>query len=143
MTELAGELAQAAGRRRAPSFRLIATQLEAPRGASSVWRAAAIYQLAQRHPELYEYRHLGVGHLAVLLGVRGELQVALMRQAEQRRWSRRQLEVIVRRLVEAERRGAEALGPGLVELGKAELGAQGELAGESEHTPPSSSHPSA
>lgn len=138
MTELAGELAEAAGRRRAPSFRLIAAQLEAPRGASSVWRAAAIYQLAQRHPELYEYRHLGVGHLAVLLGVHGDLQVALMRQAEQRRWSRRQLEVIVRRLGEAQRRGVEALGAGLVERGT-----EGELGMESEHAPPPSSHPSA
>jgi hypothetical protein len=98
--ELADKLGTSTERRRAPSFRLIAKQLDAPKGASSVWRAAAIYRLAERYPELYGYRHLGVGHLAVLLALRGPMQLELMRKAEQQRWSRRKLEARVRRVMD-------------------------------------------
>jgi hypothetical protein len=106
----------AADRPRAPSFRLIATQLEIPRGASSVWRAAAIYRLAERYPELYGYEHLGVGHLAVLLAIRGPLQLALLRKAERLRWSRRKLETQVRRILDEQARGVDAVAPLLAEL---------------------------
>jgi hypothetical protein len=99
--ELAEKLGETTERRRAPSFRLIAKQLDAPKGASSVWRAAAIYRLAERHPELYGYQHLGVGHLAVLLALRGPVQLELMRKAEQQRWSRRKLEARVRRILDS------------------------------------------
>jgi hypothetical protein len=99
--ELADKLGTTTERRRAPSFRLIAKQLDAPKGASSVWRAAAIYRLAERYPELYGYRHLGVGHLAVLLALRGPVQLEVMRKAEQQRWSRRKLEARVRRIMDS------------------------------------------
>jgi hypothetical protein len=98
--ELAAKLGATTDGQRAPSFRLIAKQLDAPRGASSVWRAAAIYRLAERYPELYGYRHLGVGHLAVLLALRGPIQLELLRQAEGHRWSRRKLEAKVRRIID-------------------------------------------
>jgi hypothetical protein len=98
--ELAAKLGADAERRRAPSFRLIAKQLDAPKGASSVWRAAAIYRLAERYPELYGYQHLGVGHLAVLLALRGPQQLELLRKAEHRRWSRRKLEAKVKRIMD-------------------------------------------
>jgi hypothetical protein len=114
--ELADKLGTAADRRRAPSFRLLAKQLVVPKGASSVWRAAAIYRLAERYPELYEYRHLGVGHLAVLLSLRGPVQLALLRKAERMRWSRRKLEAKVKRITEERARGQDTLGPLLAEL---------------------------
>jgi hypothetical protein len=98
--ELASKLGATTDGRRTPSFRLIAKQLDGPRGASSVWRAAAIYRLAERYPELYGYRHLGVGHLAVLLALRGPVQIELLRQAESQRWSRRKLEAKVRRITD-------------------------------------------
>ena len=62
-----------------------------------MWRAAAIYRLSQRYPELNGYRHLGVAHVAALLRVEGPLQLQLLRLAERRRWSRRQVELKVRR----------------------------------------------
>jgi hypothetical protein len=114
--ELANKLGTAADRRRAPSFRLLAKQLVVPKGASSVWRAAAIYRLAERYPELYEYQHLGVGHLAVLLSLRGPVQLALLRKAERMRWSRRKLEAKVRRITEDRARGLDTVGPLLAEL---------------------------
>lgn len=114
--ELADKLGTTADRRRAPSFRLIAKQLVVPKGASSVWRAAAIYRLAERYPELYSYQHLGVGHLAVLLSLRGPVQLALLRKAERMRWSRRKLEAKVKRISEDKARGLDTLGPLLAEL---------------------------
>jgi hypothetical protein len=114
--ELAESLGTATDRRRAPSFRLLAKQLVVPKGASSVWRAAAIYRLAERYPELYGYQHLGVGHLAVLLSLRGPVQLALLRKAERMRWSRRKLEAKVKRITEDKARGLDTLGPLLAEL---------------------------
>lgn len=63
-----------------------------PAGASTLWRALAIYRLACRHPELFHYQHLGVAHVSLLLRVRGPLQLALLRRAERRRWSRARLQ---------------------------------------------------
>jgi hypothetical protein len=114
--ELADKLGTDAERRRTPSFRLLAKQLVVPKGASSVWRAAAIYRLAERYPELHEYQHLGVGHLAVLLSLRGPMQLALLRKAERMRWSRRKLEAKVKRITEDRARGVDTLGPLLAEL---------------------------
>jgi hypothetical protein len=114
--ELADKLGSATDRRRAPSFRLLAKQLVVPKGASSVWRAAAIYRLAERYPELNGYQHLGVGHLAVLLSLRGPVQLALLRKAERMRWSRRKLEAKVKRIIEGNARGIDAVGPLLAEL---------------------------
>lgn len=123
--ELAAQLAPASegNGQKPPSFRLIAKQLAVPKGASSVWRAAAIYRLAERHPELHGYQHLGVGHLAVLLCLRGPLQLALLRKAERLRWSRRKLEAKVKRILEEKAQGTDALGTLLEELG-AEEGSQ-------------------
>jgi hypothetical protein len=78
-------------------------------GASSVWRAAAVYRLAQRYPELYGYEHVGVGHLSVLLSLREPLQLTLLRMAERLRWSRRQLESKVKRLAEERERGLDPM----------------------------------
>lgn len=116
VVELADELGARTDRRRALSFRLLAKQLESPKGASSLWRAAAIYRLAKRYPELYTYQHLGVAHLAVLLSLRGPVQLALLRRAERMRWSRRKLEAKVKRLFEEEARGLDSLEPLLDEL---------------------------
>jgi hypothetical protein len=122
--ELADKLGATPDRRRAPSFRLIAKQLVVPKGASSVWRAAAIYRLAERYPELYTYQHLGVGHLAVLLSLRGPVQLALLRKAERMRWSRRKLEAKVKRISEDKARGLDTLGPLLAELEERDGGSE-------------------
>src|SRR5262245_21556894 len=107
--ELAEKLrAGASERRRPPSFRILAKQLGATQGVSSIWRAAAIYRLAQRYPELYTYRHVGVGHLAVLLSLRGPLQLALLRRAERMGWSRRKLEAKVKRIREGASTGIDS-----------------------------------
>jgi hypothetical protein len=66
--------------------------------ASTLWRALAIYQLSQRHPELADCHHVGVGHLSVLLGIPREHQLYFLRRAESSRWSRAQLERQIRRL---------------------------------------------
>jgi hypothetical protein len=107
--ELAEKLRSGATeRRRPPSFRILAKQLGATQGVSSIWRAAAIYRLAQRYPELYTYRHVGVGHLAVLLSLRGPLQLALLRRAERMGWSRRKLEAKVKRIREGASTGIDS-----------------------------------
>ena len=113
---LADQLGARTDRRRAVSFRLLAKQLETPKAASSLWRAVAIYRLAERYPELYTYQHLGVAHLSVLLSLRGPVQLALLRKAERMRWSRRKLEAKVKRLFEEEARGVDSLEPLLDEL---------------------------
>ena len=58
---------------------------------SSAWRAMQIYQLSVRYPEVANYTHLGVGHFSVILGAPREDQLHLMRWAELKHCSRRQL----------------------------------------------------
>lgn len=140
--ELAGKLGTSADRRRAPSFRLLAKQLVIPKGASSVWRAAAIYRLAERYPELRTYQHLGVGHLAVLLSLRGPVQLALLRKAERMRWSRRKLEAKVKRISEENAQDLEALGPLLAELDENDDAELAEQSSSASSSPPSSPPPS-
>lgn len=91
------------------SFRRLAKLNVLPMGASSMWRAAAIYRLAQKHPELYAYQHLGVAHLAPLLCLDGSLRLAVLRRAERRRWSRRRLEARLKLIARSEQQGLDPL----------------------------------
>jgi len=51
---------------------------------------------------------VGVGHLAVLLSLRGPLQLALLRRAERMGWSRRKLEAKVKRIREGASTGMDS-----------------------------------
>jgi hypothetical protein len=63
---------------------------------STYWRLVSTYLLYRRFPEIASYRHLGVAHLSVILGVQEECQLYFLRMAELCRWSRRTLEREVR-----------------------------------------------
>ncbi len=80
--------------RKLASFRKLAAMRGMP--VSTLWRALAIYQLYVRFPELGSYRHLGVAHLSVILGVEDQYQLYFMRMAEIERWSRRRLDHEIR-----------------------------------------------
>lgn len=81
------------------SFRKLARMRLLPWGASSMWRAARIYELAQQYPELYRYQHLGVAHLAPMICLKDPLRLAVLRRAERRTWSRRQVEFRIKALL--------------------------------------------
>lgn len=76
--------------RKGLSFRKLAAARQMP--VSTLWRTLAIYLLFRRYPEIAEYRHLGVGHVSVVLSVHPEHQLYFLRNAEVRGWSRRQLD---------------------------------------------------
>jgi hypothetical protein len=63
---------------------------------STYWRLVSTYLLYRRFPEIASYRHLGVAHLSVILGVEEECQLYFIRMTEICRWSRRTLEQEVR-----------------------------------------------
>lgn len=63
---------------------------------STYWRLVSTYLLYRRFPEIAFYRHLGVAHLSVILGVDEECQLYFVRMTEICRWSRRVLEREVR-----------------------------------------------
>jgi len=81
-------------RKRYP-LRDFAKQLGVP--VSTLWRWLATYQLYRRFPEIAQYRHLGVAHVSIILGVQAACQLYFLRMAEIKRWSRRTLEGEVRR----------------------------------------------
>jgi hypothetical protein len=74
-----------------------------------MWRALAIYELAKCHPELHGYKHLGVGHLSVMISLCPTVRLALMRQAEFRRLSKREIQRIVAQIRAAMARGLDPL----------------------------------
>lgn len=92
-----------------PSCRNLVELGMLPGGASSMWRALAIYRLACRYPELYRYEHLGVAHLALLLKVAPPLQLALLRRAERKQWSRSQLQGRLQLITSQQTRGVDPL----------------------------------
>lgn len=63
---------------------------------STYWRPVSTYLLYRRFPEIASYRHLGVAHLSVILGVEEPCQLYFIRMTEICRWSRRTLEREVR-----------------------------------------------
>jgi hypothetical protein len=63
---------------------------------STYWRLVSTYLLYRRFPEIAHYRHLGVAHLSVILGVEEDCQLYFVRMTEICRWSRRVLEREVR-----------------------------------------------
>ncbi len=80
--------------RKGLSFRKLAAARQMP--VSTLWRTLAIYLLFRRYPEIAEYRHLGVGHVSVVLSVQPEHQLYFLRNAEVRGWSRRYLDQAVK-----------------------------------------------
>jgi hypothetical protein len=106
------------------SCRVLAEQGIVHAGASSMWRALAIYRMACEHPELFEYRHLGVAHMAILLKAREPLRLALLRRAERRQWSKSQLARRLDEAIEQQRRGVNPLVQFAEELGDCTTGAR-------------------
>lgn len=93
----------------ANSIRNLARRLGHVVAISTMWRALTIYELAEQYPEVWHYKHIGIGHLSVLLGVRGPARLALMRRAEQLRLSKRTLEREATAIRSAEARGLDPL----------------------------------
>lgn len=112
-TKLAQYLAQgqAAENIEPVSFRRVAQLRLLPWGASSMWRAARIYQLAQKHPELYSYKHLRVAHISPIICLKGPIRIAVLRRAERRRWSRRRVEARVKAILASQEAAVVASGP--------------------------------
>lgn len=78
------------GREKMPPLREFAQ--EHGLALSTYWRLISTYLLYRRFPEIAHYRHLGVAHLSVILGVEEECQLYFIRMTEICRWSRRVLE---------------------------------------------------
>lgn len=80
------------------SFRALSATANRGMSSSSLWRAVAIYELSLSFPELTRYRHVGVGHLSVILGVPPAHRIELLRVTEHQRWTRRKLQVVAREI---------------------------------------------
>lgn len=87
--------------RKPSSLRKIAEAQGVP--PSTLWRALAAYLLYRRFPEIGNYRHLGVSHVSVILGLPPEHQMFFLRKVEHGKWSRQQL----MRQIQRHRRQAE------------------------------------
>ena len=88
----AGDRDRIRSRQRKPSsFRSLASDPRMPFSSTSLWRAVAAYELSLRMPELNDFRHVGIGHVSVVLGLPLEVQRALLRAAECSGWSRKML----------------------------------------------------
>jgi hypothetical protein len=74
------------------SFRRLAAHPGLPFSAATLWRAVAIYELVQRLPERTATTHLGVAHLRSVLGLAPDVQERLLREAEQGRWTKEEIE---------------------------------------------------
>ena len=64
---------------------------------SSLWRSLAVYLFYRRCPEISGYRHVGISHFSLILGVKEDSQLHFLRKAEVARWSRQQLEREIKR----------------------------------------------
>lgn len=74
------------------SLRKLAAQPELNMSSATLWRAVGVFLLCQRMPGFRNPKHLGLGHLYVVLGLSERLQEELLRRAEVERWSRAQME---------------------------------------------------
>lgn len=81
------------GNKKRPSLRRFAH--ESGVSVSSIWRAYRCHLLAELYPELWYYQALGVAHVAQVLTLSDPIRIALLRRAERRCWSRRQMAAAV------------------------------------------------
>jgi hypothetical protein len=102
--------------KKALSFRSIASHPELQLSAASLWRAVAAFQLAQHLPELAQFRHLGIGHVSVVLGLPADIQIRLLLQAEQERWTRASLRQAAARLRPEDNRRRRGTPPSSLQL---------------------------
>lgn len=82
-------------RRRGPkdqSFRRLASHPSLPFSAATLWRSVAIFDLVQRFPGVVQMRHLGVAHVRAILGLPGDVQERILREAESERWTKERIE---------------------------------------------------
>jgi hypothetical protein len=82
------------GRKR-QSLRKIARLRDIPN--STLSRSVAVYLLSLRHPEIREYSHVRLCHVAITLALEPEQRMVLLRRIEQGRWSRAQLQRAIKK----------------------------------------------
>jgi hypothetical protein len=75
--------------RKPSSLRRLAEARGVP--VSSLWRALAVYLLYRRCPQLAGYRHVGISHVSLILGLDEAAQLHFLEKVELKRWSRQQL----------------------------------------------------
>lgn len=74
------------------SFRQLAALPGMTMSAASLYRAVSIYELWRRMPELLRCKKLGVGHVSAVLCLKEELQMRLLRQAQEETWTKARLQ---------------------------------------------------
>lgn len=74
------------------SLRKLAAEPELDMSSATLWRAVGVFLLCRRTPGFRNPKHLGLGHLYVVLGLPERLQEELLLRAEVECWSRAQLE---------------------------------------------------
>jgi hypothetical protein len=72
------------------SFRRLAAHPDLPFSAATLWRAVAIFELAQRVP--ITASQLGVAHLRSVLGLPDDVQARLLSDAIQHEWTKEETE---------------------------------------------------
>lgn len=90
-----------------PSIRELLPGLPTQPSLTTAWRALGLYRMSLVAPEILRYRHLGVAHFGVLLGLPESLRLVFARRAEYERWSRRKLETNTGHLRKGSRKSLE------------------------------------
>jgi len=74
------------------SFRQLARLPGMTMSSASLCRAVAIYELWQRMPELLECERIGVGHVSAVLCLKEDLQITLLKRAQDESWTKARLQ---------------------------------------------------
>jgi hypothetical protein len=73
------------------SLRELSDELAGRLSSATLWRAASIYVLGRRAPELLLARHLRLSHLYAVLDLPRDSQLELLQRAERERWTSERL----------------------------------------------------
>lgn len=93
------------------SLRKLAARPDLPMSPAVLYRSVAMYDLSLRFGGLRKLKHLGPSHLRAVLGLESGRQVALLRRADDERWTVERLQDEVKRLRsgDGDRRGRRPL----------------------------------
>jgi hypothetical protein len=93
------------------SIRRLAERDDCPFRKSALNDAVAIYVAVEKLPCVRLLGHIGATHVAAVLGLKPEEQEQLLREADEQRWSVRELKqrVVAQRRSEGEKRGRPAV----------------------------------
>lgn len=78
--------------RQRPSFRRLASHPDLPMSASALRRCVGLYELTQRLGDLGRFGRLGTSHFRAVLGLNTQLQQELLKAANERAWTVKELE---------------------------------------------------